>query len=99
MPIDLAGFKKRAVRAGGGAECEIHIPGEDVPPLLFQFRAERSQFGEVQTLLDRFDPVSQEVVEGVQLRSGDELTIHPITLVYTNYAEQEPIYIEGGYHA
>jgi hypothetical protein len=98
MPIDLPSFKEPVVRAGGAPECHIRVPGEDVPPLLIQFRAERNEFGQVETLLDRFDPISQEVVETFLLGSGDELTIHPITIVYTNYAEQEPIYVEGDYY-
>jgi hypothetical protein len=97
MPIGLAGFKKPVVRAGGGLDCDIRVPGADVPPILVQFRAERNQFGQVETLLDRFDPASQEVVETFLLGHGDRVSIHPITVTYTNCAEQEPIIIEGGY--
>jgi hypothetical protein len=97
MPIDPAGFKKKVVRAGGGPDCEIRVPGEDMPPILVQFRAERNEFGDIETLLDRFDTVSQEVVETFLLGHGDQVSIHPITVIYTNYAEQEPIIIEGGY--
>jgi hypothetical protein len=98
MPIDLASFKKLVISVGGGPECDIRVYGEGVPSILLQFRAERNEFRLVETLMDRFDPLSQEVVETVQLRNGDELFVQPITLAYTNYAEQEPIYLEGGYH-
>jgi hypothetical protein len=87
MPIDLPSFKKKVVRAGGGLDCDIRAPGEDVPPILVQFRAERNEFGELKTLLDRLDPLSQEVVETFVLDSGDTLSVHPITVIYTNYAE------------
>lgn len=100
-PVMLAEYKKPfqqpVVRIGAAADCDIRVPGTNVPPLLCQFRAQRDQFDQVETVIDLFDPQSQEVLETRVLRSGDVITLHPLSIVYTNYAEQERMVI-GGYH-
>ena len=82
---------------GGAADCDIRLPGTTVPPALCQFRPQRNQFGQIETVIDLLEAESQEVIETRVLRSGDMIALYPFTLVYTNYAEQESIVIEGGY--
>jgi hypothetical protein len=83
---------------GGAAICEIRLPGENLPPVMCQFRPQRNQFGQIETVMDLFDAEGQAVVDTRVLRHGEVVRVHPFTLRYFNFAEQEPIVIPGGYY-
>ena len=93
----LSEFRKPVVTLGRAGD--IGLDDESVADYVAQFRAQRLEGGEVETVIEHLDPDNPRIVAGSEsLQHGDQLQFGPFTLHYAHYTQEASLIVKGDYY-